>query len=304
MGGGNSTVGMEGFCWKVKGVTADGGDIVELNWSAFLSDSQQQDARTSYHNCNKFIKWLKSKGLLLSSNSVLYIHSDGCPKQYKSGTGLKLRHELAKEHKIAIDWMVTCPHHGKNLVDALAGRDKYDCRCKLIRGMCSAQVDDMGNRISEAEKCCVSLNDKIRIKGLQEGDTKHKRREGDSYIHTYHYEVSDYTDDEPIPLKNTAYEVWRGFYRGKKEIGNHRQNGMKEMFHFYFHPGIPANTCTIRRLPCNCEACYKQIKKPWDPSLGIKDQPKFQPPTKTCEFGPVTRNSRTSFFLSTGPLRL
>jgi hypothetical protein len=50
---------------------------------------------------------------------------------------------------------------------------------------------------------------------------------------------------------------------------------------------MPANTCAIRRLPCNCEACYEQIKKPWDPSLEIKDQPKFQPPTDTCFFGPV-----------------
>jgi hypothetical protein len=63
--------------------------------------------------------------------------------------------------------------------------------------MCSAQVDDTGNIISEAEKCCVSLNNKIRIKGLQEGDTKHKRREGGSYIHTYHYQLSNYTEDEP-----------------------------------------------------------------------------------------------------------
>jgi hypothetical protein len=116
--------------------------------------------------------------------------------------------------------------------------------------MCSAQVDDMGNQISEAEKCCVSLNNKIRIKGLREGDTKHKRGEGDSYIHTYHYEVSNYTDDKPIPLKNTAYKVWCGFYRGKTEKGDHHQNGMKEMFYFYFHPGMPANTCAICCLPC------------------------------------------------------
>jgi hypothetical protein len=126
--------------------------------------------------------------------------------------------------------------------------------------MSSAQVDHMGNLISEAEKCCDNLNNKIRIKGLREGDTKHKRRDGDSYIHTYHYEVSNYTEDKPIPLKNTAYKVWQGFYRGKKANGDHRQNGIKEMFHFYFHPGMPANTSAVRRIPCNCEACYKQSR--------------------------------------------
>jgi hypothetical protein len=109
---------------------------------------------------------MKERGYLLGPNSVLYITSDGCVKQYKSSTNIKLCQEAAKMHRIAIDWMVTCAHHGKNLVDTLAGRDKYNLRCGLIHGMSSAQVDELGNRLSEAEKCCKRLNEKNRIKGL------------------------------------------------------------------------------------------------------------------------------------------
>jgi hypothetical protein len=74
---------------------------------------------------------------------------------------------LANLRSTPINWMVTCAHHGKSLVDALAGRDKYDLRCCLIDGtLNNAAVDCYGIGLSEACKCCDRLNSITRITGL------------------------------------------------------------------------------------------------------------------------------------------
>lgn len=110
MGGGKSTVGMEGFLMWTKN---DKGEM-EMNWRGFLSDWRQQDSRTSYANAYKNIKHLQSQGFLpKGGRSVLYIRSDGCPAQYKCANAMRLVGLLALVFEIQIDWMVTAPHHGK-----------------------------------------------------------------------------------------------------------------------------------------------------------------------------------------------
>ena len=97
-----------------------------VHWHAFLGDGKQQDCRTSYVNSCKLIRKLQEKGYLQrGGNSVLYIQSDGCGKQYKCATSIKMCSMLAEHFGIAINWMVTCAHHGKCLVDALAGKEGW-----------------------------------------------------------------------------------------------------------------------------------------------------------------------------------
>jgi hypothetical protein len=57
-------------------------------------------------------------------DAVLYEPSDGCAKQYKCATALWVLSHLSHKYRIAINCMVTAPHHGKGSVDALAGVDK------------------------------------------------------------------------------------------------------------------------------------------------------------------------------------
>ena len=85
MGGGNATVGMEGFLYHLK--HNDSGDV-EMHWRGFLSDWKEQDSRTSYGNLYKFIKEMQSKIKLKKGESTLYIRSDGCAKQYKCANSL------------------------------------------------------------------------------------------------------------------------------------------------------------------------------------------------------------------------
>jgi hypothetical protein len=105
---------MEGFLYHIKGEAK-----VEMHWKGFLSDWKEQDSKTSYCNLFKFIQYLQdNKGLIpTGSKSVLYVKSDGCAKQYKCAGALRLVGWLSDCFRIQINWMVTAPHHGKNLVD-------------------------------------------------------------------------------------------------------------------------------------------------------------------------------------------
>ena len=137
LGGGQGNVGMEGFLYHVMDPESQ---EVQMNWRGFLSDETQQDSRTSYANSFKFIQMLQDSGRLpRNGKSVLYLRSDGCGRQYKCANSMYLVQLLSLFFGIRIDWMVTCPHHGKNLVDVIAGRDKYDLMNAFIRGMSSAQ---------------------------------------------------------------------------------------------------------------------------------------------------------------------
>ncbi len=135
--------------------------------------------------------------------SVLYIRSDGCAKQYKCANALRLVQWLSDIFKITIDWMVTAPHHGKNLVDAIAGRDKYDICNGFIHGMNSGQRDEFMKLLSEADKCCERLNDPTR--GM--GDTKHKKpSDGTRSLNLREYKVSEYNSKE-ITAKSCGWII-------------------------------------------------------------------------------------------------
>jgi hypothetical protein len=285
MGGGNANVGMEGI---VHTILANGS--IETHWHGFLGDGKQQDVRTSYSNTKRLIVKLRKLGYLTGPHSVLYIQSDGCGKQYKCATGLAICSMLATEFNLRINWMVTCAHHGKCLVDALAGRDKHDICNALISGMDDAMIDEHGDKIGEAQKACNCLMNPKRINGL-DGDTKHKRHEGQTYICSRCYEVTNYDEtDNKLPLKGTTYVVVSGFYEGKKADGDEKYNGIMDHFHFYFDPFLPDLTAAVRRIPCNCRACHYTLSKGWEICNDWKTKPELQPKfnrNKQCVFEPM-----------------
>jgi hypothetical protein len=103
-------------------------------------------------------------------------------------------------------------------------------------------------------------------------DSKHKSREGGTYIQSRKYDVTNYTAEDDIPLKNCSFVV-TGFEAGNK-------NGIKEHFHFRYHYKLKRGEVFIRRVACMCEGCHQQILKGWDKTIqNSKDQPMFQKPT-------------------------
>ena len=305
LGGGNANLGMEGLLYKIQ---ADGKVVV--HWHAFLGDGKQQDCRTSYVNSCKLIRKLQEKGYLQrGGNSVLYIQSDGCGKQYKCATSIKMCSMLAEHFGIAINWMVTCAHHGKCLVDALAGKDKYDLSNGLIKGLDSAMIDENGNPISEADKSRDYLRELRKqdlLDGQLLGDTKHKMKEGATHILTRCYDCTNFTNENDVPLRKTRYEVKSGFYKGNAKNGDHTKNGIMEMFNFYFHPGMPKDMAAVRRVPCLCPACHAQLTKEWISVPALSKKPEKQPrfkAVKDCVFAPMMGDLNEWLFVTVGPAK-
>jgi hypothetical protein len=92
------------------------------------------------------------------------------------------------------------------------------------------------------------------------------------YIQSRTYDVTNYTPEDDIPLKNCSFVV-TGFEAGNK-------NGIKEHFHFRYHYKMKRGEVFIRRVACMCDGCRQQILKGWDNTIrNSKDQPMFQKPT-------------------------
>ena len=103
--------------------------------------------------------------------------------------------------------MVTALHHGKNLVDAIAGRDKYDIMNGFIHGLDPATRGEFFQKLSGAEKFCKFLNNKER----GAGGTKHKPSADKRTLKNRDYEVTNYdgVDDGKtgIPAKKCNWKV-------------------------------------------------------------------------------------------------
>jgi hypothetical protein len=261
-------VGMEGMVVKFKDQ-----DGQKMHWLGFLSDEKQQDARTSFYNSTKMILRMDMGGYLQADeDQVLHVVSDGCTSQYKCATTLQTYIWLADMFQIPIDVMVTAPYHGKSLVDALAGVDKSLLSNKLIKGFDSATRGANGKIISQAEVCYKVLADPARRFG-DVTDSKHKRKEGEESVEERYYHVSNYTNENPIPIKDCTFKI------NPQQWGKGTKNKIKEMFHFYYHPDMPVNTCAVRMIPCHCSVeggCKDQIMKPWDLGKSAQDQERFK----------------------------
>jgi hypothetical protein len=198
---------------------------------------------------------MQEKGYLQpNSNTVLHIQSDGCGRQYKCALGMKVNATLALQYRIAINWIITCTHHGKSLVDAIVRINKYNLCNGMIKGMSSAMIDYDMKKISEANKSCNYLNARNRTL-----HSKKKVHQGQRELKSRKYGVTNFNDEKPMPFENTMFELKSGFPKGTKDAGDNTKNGLSEMFNFYF----PQNMSAIRRIPCLCEACHERILLPW-----------------------------------------
>jgi hypothetical protein len=286
--GGTPTVGMEGMVVKFK----DNGSS-RLHWVGFVSDEKQQDARTSFRNTNRIIlrmDKLDDGYLQPDMDQVLHIVSDGCTAQYKCANTLQTYIWLSHWFEIAIDVMVTAPYHGKSLVDALAGVDKSLLSQKLVKGFDSATRGADGKIISQAEVCVAVLSDETRRYGSCT-DTKHKKHAGEARVDERYYELAN----QLIPLQECAFRV------DPKQWGKGTKNKIKEMFHFYYHPDMPENTCAVRMIPCHCPGeggCKDQLTLPWDLGKTARDQNRFKP-APNCELKPLLGDLNNWKFITT-----
>ena len=91
---------------------------------SFLPDDSKQDAATTTAHSKQLILLLKNKQVLTKSLSTTCENNDGCAEQYRCASALYLLSVISQTYSLIIDWGISAPGHGKEVVDGLNAVDK------------------------------------------------------------------------------------------------------------------------------------------------------------------------------------
>ena len=91
---------------------------------SFLSDDRKQDAATTTAHIKRLISLLKNKQVLTTSLSTIWGNTDGCAEQHICSSALYLMSVISQTYSLIIDWGISPPGHGKEVVDGLNAVDK------------------------------------------------------------------------------------------------------------------------------------------------------------------------------------
>ena len=64
---------------------------------------------------------------------------------------------------------------------------------------------------------------------------------------------------------------------------------MKHFYHIRSDPDLGEGFCAMRRIPCACSRCVKQLSKPWLPNLEKNQQPGYVIEPETCKYSSIVR---------------
>jgi hypothetical protein len=228
------------------------------------------------------INELLEDGTLESGSSTMWDDTDGCMKQYRSGTAMFLLSYLAHVYDITIDRAIGAPSHGKDVVDGLNAMDKQFLKW-LFRAIAEAGSNEDKNErkiaahsmtnegvFSLAEHAAKKLGSESRALGIK-GNRKNRKREQNAKMKKRTYHVQDDKDVKHRALKKVA----TGF-----EKGTH--NGVMGHYNIRADPQLGLGCVMVRRVPCACLGCPEQLKQKWIPSLSFEQQPRYKA-SVTCE---------------------
>ena len=91
---------------------------------SFLSDDSKQDAATTTAHSKRLISLLKNKQVLTTSLSTIWENTDGFAEQYICPSALYLMSVISQTYSLIIDWGISAPGNGKEVVDVLNDVDK------------------------------------------------------------------------------------------------------------------------------------------------------------------------------------
>jgi hypothetical protein len=268
-----------------------------MEMHSHFSDSSRQDSRTTFAHMQVELKYLEDAGIIQKGSTNLE-DTDGCAKQYRSGTSLYLNTLLATTHGIVIDRAVGAPGHGKDEVDGLNAVDKRFINEKMAliitpeenessnRMHAAARVDDASMSIAaEAARMCRHEN---RAEGVK-SEGKYRKREESSSMKKRIYHV-----DEPCErhqFENLAM-VCKPWYKPKESQGH----SLKFMYNFRADPKLGLGLTAIRRIPCACAACRSQLIQAWVPNVPPEEQPRYQT-SPDCVFSEIFEPSLNDWHL-------
>jgi hypothetical protein len=251
--------------------------IMEMH--SHFSDLSRQDARTTFSHMNVEIKHYKEREII-GENSIVFDDTDGCSKQYRSGTALFLLTLLAVTHGVIIDRAVGAPGHGKDEVDGLNAVDKQFIAKKMSQAtMPEDNDDDTTQRINpeamvetssksiakEAARLCRNEN---RIRGVKSEGKYRKREESASMKQRFYWEDGEF--EATSSFDNLAM-VCKPWFKTK----DRKNNGISSMYNFRADPKLGLGKIAIRRIPCACNSCRQLLMKAWVDNVPADKQPRY-----------------------------
>lgn len=250
-----------------------------MEMHSHFSDSSRQDARTTYAHMKVELQYLEDLGILKKDGTGTIVDdTDGCAKQYRSGTALYLNSLLATTHGVIIDRAVGAPGHGKDEVDGLNAVDKRFIAEKMSlivtpeanesssRMHAEARVD--GESMSIAREAARMCGNASRAEGVK-SEGKYRKREEASTMKKRVYHVDEPCERHQFENLTMVCTPW---YKAKESQGH----SLKFMYNFRADPKLGLGRIAIRRIPCACAACRMQLGKPWVDNLEVEQQPRFQ----------------------------
>ena len=88
-----------------------------------LDDSEQYDANNISH-IKRLIELLKERKVLESSLSTIWENTDDCAEQYICTTALYLMSVMLQCYSVIIDYGISAPGHGREVIYGLNDIDK------------------------------------------------------------------------------------------------------------------------------------------------------------------------------------
>ena len=199
--GGSCTVSLEGIAVRFFTANASRHSSPVMELFTFLSDAKVQDSSVVNYNMDKLLQHLKAKGVMKPGDYLL-TNSDGCAAQYRCSTAFFFLTSLAISHGIAIDRAISCPGHGKDIVDGINGTTKTELSFASANQLkTAAELDGSGvdtkkfaAAVMQGNKGCSAALECKRILEFQgtsgkKSNRKYQKRENSRGIQRMHYWV-------------------------------------------------------------------------------------------------------------------
>ena len=238
---------------------------VTMEFHSHFADESKQNAASTHTNMEVLIQLLIKNGRFKTQPLILD-HTDGCAKQYRCGTALYLMSLLSALYGVAIDRMIGAPGHGKDIVDAVNATTKR----KIAKFMCNianSESDDANRQdrirpeaFADDTKFSFAaeskrLMDATSSEGVKSAG-KHAKREAAAPLKKRVFHISEMGDDKYANLKMV---ITKGLKKTKK---GEKYWGIGAMHNIRTDRELGIGKAAVRRIPCGCEQCVEQMKKP------------------------------------------
>jgi len=263
------------------GKLPDKKDVI-MHFHSHLADDSMQDAFTTHAHMCVLVQELLDEGML-EKGATMWDDTDGCMKQYRSGSAMFLLSVLAHQYGITIDRAIGAPSHGKDVVDGLNATDKRFLKW-LFQAIAKAESNDdqserkmpahsmtsEGEEFSLAKVAKEKLSHVSRLAGVK-GNKKSAKREEKAKMRLQQYHVQKEEDVKYRGIKKVA----TGYGKGK-------HNGVMGHYNIHANSMLGVGCVAVCRIPCACVGCRAQLQMAWVPNVPFKQQPQYKA-SVTCK---------------------